>query len=162
PRCSMRRGAPRGSMRSTARTTSPPRSCSSSRWRSRSSQRRVAADDSRSSPRHWFLAGRWRSSSSPSSRFRRCSGISPSLERRGDPTPLLPIFFALELLLTFAVLAVALRWSTPTLGAAALAASGAILVPLLLSRWTTQPYYVYVGAIVACGIGLLNARVRSV
>ena len=36
------------------------------------------------------------------------------------------------------------------------------LVPLLLARWTTQPYYVYVGAIVACGIGLLNARVRSV
>ena len=86
----------------------------------------------------------------------------PVVEIAGDPTPLLPIFFALELLLTFAVLAVALRWSTPTLGAAALAASGAILVPLLLSRWTTQPYYVYVGAIVACGIGLLNARVRSV
>jgi len=82
--------------------------------------------------------------------------------RFGDPTPLLPIFFVLELLLTFAVLAIALRWSIPTLGAAALAASGAILVPLLLARWTTQPYYVYVGAIVACGIGLLNARVRSV
>ena len=82
--------------------------------------------------------------------------------RFGDPTLLLPIFFVLELLLTFAVLAIALRWSIPTLGAAALAASGAILVPLLLARWTTQPYYVYVGAIVACGIGLLNARVRSV
>ena len=82
--------------------------------------------------------------------------------RFGDPTLLLPIFFVLELLLTFAVLAIAVRWSIPTLGAAALAASGAILVPLLLARWTTQPYYVYVGAIVACGIGLLNARVRSV
>ena len=80
--------------------------------------------------------------------------------RFGDPTSLLPVFFGLELVLTVAALAVAIRWRVPTLGAAALAASGAILVPLLLARWTTQPYYVYVGAIVACGVALLNARAR--
>jgi hypothetical protein len=77
-----------------------------------------------------------------------------------DPTPLVPIFFALELLLTGVVIAITLRWRVPTLGAAALAASGAIVVPLLLARWTTQPYYVYVGALVACGVALLNARAR--
>jgi hypothetical protein len=34
------------------------------------------------------------------------------------------------------------------------------MVPLLLARWTTQPYYVYVGAIAACGIALLARRMR--
>ncbi len=35
------------------------------------------------------------------------------------------------------------------------------MLPLLLARWTTQPYYVYVGAIAACGIALLVTRMRA-
>ncbi len=57
-----------------------------------------------------------------------------------------PVFVLAELALTALVLAAALRWSMPTLGAAALAGSGAILVPLLLTRWTTPPYYVLCGS----------------
>jgi hypothetical protein len=35
------------------------------------------------------------------------------------------------------------------------------MVPLLLARWTTQPYYVYVGAIAACGVALLATRIDA-
>ena len=30
-----------------------------------------------------------------------------------------------------------------------------------VKEWTTQPYYVYVGAIAACGVALLATRIRS-
>lgn len=89
------------------------------------------------------------------------ANLPAALARFGDPTALLPAFFVAEILVTALVLAAAVRWPIPTLGAAALAGAGAILVPLLLARWTTQPYYVYVGAVAACGVALLNFRIRS-
>jgi hypothetical protein len=83
------------------------------------------------------------------------------IARFTDPTDLLPVFAVAQLVLTAAVIVIALRWHIPTLGTAALAGSAAILVPLLLARWTTQPYYVYVGAVAACGLALVNSRLRS-
>ena len=85
-----------------------------------------------------------------------------TLAQFGDVEMLLPLFMAAELLGTVAlVVLVAARWSAPTLGAAVLAGAGIVLVPLLLAKWTTQPYYAYVGAIVACGLALLSTRVGA-
>jgi hypothetical protein len=62
---------------------------------------------------------------------------------------------------TFGLVALVARWRNPTLGAAALAGAGIVMVPLLLARWTTQPYYVYVGAIAASGVALLATRIHT-
>ncbi len=50
------------------------------------------------------------------------------------------------------------RWRPPTLGAAVLAGAGIVMFALLFAKWTTQPYYAYVGGIVACGLALLLVR----
>jgi hypothetical protein len=88
------------------------------------------------------------------------ANILNTLSQHGDPTMLVPMFMALSLAGTLGLAVLALRWDIPTLGAAALAGAGILMVPLLLARWTTQPYYVYVGAIAACGIALLARRMR--
>ena len=89
------------------------------------------------------------------------ANILNALAQYGDPTPLVALFLVLSLAGTLGLVVLVARWRIPTLGAAALAGAGIVMVPLLLARWTTQPYYVYVGAIAACGVALLASRIRS-
>ena len=89
------------------------------------------------------------------------SNILNTLSQHIDATVLAPMFMALSLAGTVGLVLLAVRWRIPTLGAAALAGAGIVMLPLLLARWTTQPYYVYVGAIAACGIALLVVRRRD-
>ena len=89
------------------------------------------------------------------------ANILNTLAQYGDPTPLVPLFVVTSVAGTLALIALVARWRVPTLGGAALAGAGIVMVPLLLARWTTQPYYVYVGAIAACGVALLATRIRS-
>ncbi|HET9809830.1 MAG TPA: hypothetical protein VFQ66_09040 [Candidatus Limnocylindria bacterium] len=89
------------------------------------------------------------------------ANILNTLSQHGDPTMLVPMFMALSLAGTLGLVLLTLRWRIPSLGAAALAGAGIVMLPLLLAQWTTQPYYVYVGAIAACGIALLATRIRT-
>ena len=89
------------------------------------------------------------------------ANILNTLSQHGDPTMLVPMFTGLSLVGTFGLVVLALRWQIPSLGAAALAGAGILMLPLLLALWTTQPYYVYVGAIAACGLALLVTRMRA-
>ena len=78
----------------------------------------------------------------------------------GDSTPLVPVFTLIELLGTLALVAlVSLRWNPPTIGAAVLAGAGLVMFALLFAKWTTQPYYAYVGGILACGLALATTRI---
>ncbi len=83
-----------------------------------------------------------------------------TLAQLGDVEMLVPLFMVAEILGTLGVvILVVKRWSAPTLGAAVLAGAGIVLVPLLLAKWTTQPYYAYIGGLVACGLALLATRI---
>jgi hypothetical protein len=80
-----------------------------------------------------------------------------TLQEYGDPTPLLPLFALVEILGTLVLVTlVSIRWRPPTIGAAVLAGAGVLMVALLFAKWTTQPYYAYVGGIIACGLALLS------
>lgn len=68
------------------------------------------------------------------------------------------LFFALELFATAALLALAMRARIPTIGSAALIGAAILVVPLLLAKWTTQSYYVYVATIAAAGLVLIDVR----
>jgi hypothetical protein len=70
----------------------------------------------------------------------------------------LPLFFALELLATAALLTLALRLRIPTIGIAALLGAALLVVPLLLAKWTTQSYFVYAATIALAGIALIDVR----
>jgi hypothetical protein len=87
------------------------------------------------------------------------ANILNTLAQYGDPTTLVPMFIVISLAGTLGLIVLVARWRVPTLGAAALAGAGIVMVPLLFARWTTQPYYVYVGAIAACGVALLASRI---
>ena len=89
------------------------------------------------------------------------ANILHTLSQYGDVTMLVPMFMILSLAGTLGLVVLATRWDVSTLGAAALAGAGIVMLPLLLARWTTQPYYVYVGAIAACGVALLTSRIRT-
>ena len=69
-------------------------------------------------------------------------------------------FFALELLGTAALVALALRARVATIGAAALIGAAILVVPMLLARWTTQSYLVYAATVAAAGILLIDAPVE--
>jgi len=73
-----------------------------------------------------------------------------------DVTPLYPLFFAAEVLLTLLGFALALRARFLTIGRAAFAGCGVILIALLLARWSTQPYFIYVGAIACAALALVD------
>ena len=88
------------------------------------------------------------------------ANVLNALAQYGDPTMLVPMFIVISLAGTLGLVILAVRWHVPTLGAAALAGAGIVMVPLLFARWTTQPYYVYVGAIAACGVALLASRIE--
>lgn len=70
---------------------------------------------------------------------------------------LVGLFFALELLGTLVLVALALRARVPTIGAAALLGAAILVVPLLLARWTTQSYLVYAATVAAAGLVLIDA-----
>ena len=86
-----------------------------------------------------------------------------ALAQLGDPAPLVPLFAFVEIVGTLVLLViVATRWNAPSLGAAVLLGAGLVLVPLLFAKWTTQPYYAYIGGVIACGLALLSlSRTRS-
>jgi hypothetical protein len=84
------------------------------------------------------------------------------LQQYFDVTPLLPFFFAAEILGTLVALALFIRARLPTLGVAALAGCAVVLVALLLARWTTQPYYAYLGGVAAIGLALVDHDMRIV
>lgn len=73
-----------------------------------------------------------------------------------DPARYAPFVSYLQITLTLGLTVLVARWRPPSLGAAVLAGALLVTVPLLLAKWTTQPYYAYVGAIVACGLALLR------
>ena len=75
--------------------------------------------------------------------------------------PYLGWFFVAEIAVTLAAVALSLRARIPTIGGAALVGAGLITVPLLLARWTTQPYWVYVAAIALTGLALMNSKAEA-
>jgi hypothetical protein len=83
------------------------------------------------------------------------------LQQYGDVTGLLPLFFMGEVAVTLAALAYALYARIPTIGIATLTACGVILIALLLAKWTTQPYYAYVGGLAAMGLALVDRDARA-
>src|SRR5438270_157608 len=85
-----------------------------------------------------------------------------ALAQLGDPAPLVPLFAFVEIVGTLVLLViVATRWNAPSLGAAVLLGAGLVLVPLLFAKWTTQPYYAYIGGVVVCGLALLSLSRRA-
>jgi hypothetical protein len=90
------------------------------------------------------------------------ANVPALLQQYVDPTGLLPFFFAAEILGTLVALALLIRARFPTLGVATLAGCGVILVALLLARWTTQPYYAYLGGVAAMGLALVDRDARTV
>ena len=73
-----------------------------------------------------------------------------------DVVPLYPLFFAGEVALTLLGFALALRARLGTIGIAAFAGCGVILIALLLARWSTQPYFIYVGAVACAALALAD------
>ncbi len=82
------------------------------------------------------------------------------IQQYRDVTDLLPLFFALEVGLTLALLVYALYARIPTIGIATLSGCGVILIALLLAKWTTQPYYAYLGGLAAMGLALVDRDAR--
>ena len=89
------------------------------------------------------------------------ANIAALLQQYIDLTGVLPFFFAAEIIGTIVAFALFLRAGLPTLGAATLAGCGVILVALLLARWTTQPYYAYLGGVAAMGLALVDRDART-
>ena len=77
-----------------------------------------------------------------------------------DVTGWLPFFFAAEVLVTLGILGLFLRARPATLGIAAFAGCAVILAALLLARWTTQPYYAYLGGVAAMALALIDRDAR--
>lgn len=84
------------------------------------------------------------------------------LQQYTDVTDWLPLFFAAEILLTLVVFAILLRARLATIGVATFAGCAVILVALLLARWTTQPYYAYLGGVAAMALALVDRDAREV
>jgi hypothetical protein len=78
-----------------------------------------------------------------------------------DVTTWLPFFFAAEILVTLGIFGLFLRARLATLGVAAFAGCAVILAALLLARWTTQPYYAYLGGVGAMALALVDRDARA-
>ena len=76
-------------------------------------------------------------------------------------TTWLPFFFAAEILVTLGIFGLFLRARLSTLGIAAFAGCAVILAALLLARWTTQPYYAYLGGVGAMALALVDRDARA-
>jgi len=85
-----------------------------------------------------------------------------TLQQYVDVTGWLPVFFAAEILVTLGTFAVLLRSRLPTIGAATFGGCAVILVALLLARWTTQPYYAYLGGVAAMALALVDRDARTI
>jgi hypothetical protein len=88
------------------------------------------------------------------------ANILALLQQYVEVTGVLPLFFAAEILGTLAVFALFLRARLPTVGVAALAGCAVILVALVLAKWTTQPYYAYLGGVAAMALALVDRDAR--
>jgi hypothetical protein len=84
------------------------------------------------------------------------------LQQYTDVTDWLPLFFGAEVVVTLGLLALFLRARLPTLGVATFAGCAVILAALLLARWTTQPYYAYLGGVAAMALALVDRDARPV
>ncbi|MHB8632258.1 MAG: hypothetical protein ACYC9W_10060 [Candidatus Limnocylindria bacterium] len=84
------------------------------------------------------------------------------LKEHTDVTGWIPFFFAAEILVTLVALALFLRARLPTLGVATFAGCAVILIALLLARWTTQPYFAYLGGVAAMALALVDRDAREV
>ena len=78
-----------------------------------------------------------------------------------DVTPLYPLFFLGEVVLTLLGFALVLRARLATVGMAAFAGCGVILIALLLARWSTQPYFIYIGAIACTALALVDRSAHA-
>jgi hypothetical protein len=84
------------------------------------------------------------------------TNILHTLDQYGDPRALVPLFALIEIFGTLALVVLASwRWRPVSLGAAVLAGAGIVVFALLFAKWTTQPYYAYVGGVVAAGLALI-------
>ncbi len=83
------------------------------------------------------------------------------LQQYTDVTAWLPFFFAAEIIVTLATFALLLRSRLPTIGAATFGGCAVILIALLLARWTTQPYYAYLGGVAAMALALIDRDARA-
>lgn len=90
------------------------------------------------------------------------ANVPALLRQYTDVTGLLPLFFAAELLGSLGAFALFLRARLPTIGAAAFAGCGVVLIALLLAKWTTQPYYAYLGGVAAMALALVDRDARIV
>lgn len=88
------------------------------------------------------------------------ANIPALLNERFDLTPWVGVFFAAELLLTVAALALLLRARLATIGIATFGGCAVILIALLLARWTTQPYYAYLGGVASMALALVDRDAR--
>lgn len=88
------------------------------------------------------------------------ANIPALLNERFDLTPWVGVFFAAELLLTVAALALLLRARLATIGIATFGGCAVILIALLLARWTTQPYYAYLGGVGSMALALVDRDAR--
>jgi len=79
----------------------------------------------------------------------------------GDVTPYYRLFFLGEVVLTLLGFAFAIRARLATVGMAAFAGCGVILIALLLARWSTQPYFIYVGAIACAALALVDRSAHA-
>jgi hypothetical protein len=84
------------------------------------------------------------------------------LQQYTDVTDWLPVFFAAEILVTLVGFGVFLRARLATIGVATFAGCAVILIALLLARWTTQPYYAYLGGVAAMALALVDRDARQV
>ncbi|HUQ16426.1 MAG TPA: hypothetical protein VM070_01415 [Candidatus Saccharimonadales bacterium] len=78
-----------------------------------------------------------------------------------DVAPVYPLFFAAEVLLTLIGFGFALRVRFQTIGRAAIAGCGVILIALFLARWSTQPYFIYIGAVACTALALADHSARA-
>lgn len=84
------------------------------------------------------------------------------LQEYTDVTDWTPVFFAAEILVTVGLFAVFLRARLATLGVATFAGCAVILAALLLAKWTTQPYYAYLGGVAAMALALVDQDARVI
>src|SRR2546428_749557 len=82
------------------------------------------------------------------------------LQQYTDVTGWLPFFFAAEIIVTLGTFALLLRARLSTLGIATFGGCVVILIALLLARWTTQPYYAYLGGVAAMALALVDRDAR--
>lgn len=89
------------------------------------------------------------------------TNLLATVQQYRDVSALVPLATAVQTAGALAFVVVIVRvWRPSSLGAAVLVGAGLVLFALLLAKWTSQPYYAYVGGIVACGLALISVSTR--